>query len=77
MNPKQRILSEALELSIEEQIQLARDILNNVAEYQVPHSLDLTPEQSEELERRYQNLLANPDSGSPWEEVEKRIRASR
>ena len=34
---------------------------------------DLTPEQEAELLRRIAKYEANPDQGSPWEEVKQRI----
>ena len=61
-----------LDLSISERIQLVEDIWDSIAE--VPDSLGLTEEQKTELDRRLDSYHQDPTSGSPWEEVLKRIR---
>ena len=35
-----------------------------------PDGIPLTDEQRAELDRRYEDYLANPDAGETWEEVE-------
>jgi len=37
----------------------------------------LTDEQKAELDRRWANYLADPDSSIPWEEVKRRLRERR
>jgi len=61
-----------LDLSISERIQLVEDIWDSIAE--VPDSLGLTEEQKTELDRRLDSYHQDPTSGSPWEEVLRRIR---
>ncbi len=61
-----------LDLSIAERIQLVEDIWDSIAE--VPDSLGLTEEQKTELDRRLDSYHQDPTSGSPWEEVLRRIR---
>ena len=65
-------LSEALKLSIPERIQLVEDIWDSIAA--VPEPLELSKEQAEELDRALKEWDANPNLGSPWEEVIARIR---
>ena len=64
-------MSDILELSVAERIQLVQDIWDSIA--QVPESLDLTQDQKEELDRRLENLQKNPSSAVPWEELKTRI----
>jgi putative addiction module component (TIGR02574 family) len=54
-------------LSREDQLLLADDILESVAEEE-PGST-LTPEKRAELRRRVQDHLENPDDVVPWEQV--------
>jgi hypothetical protein len=34
---------------------------------------ELTPEQEQELDRRYENFLKNPQTGKPWSEVKQNL----
>lgn len=65
-------LSEIWELSTAERIQLAEDIWDSVAAD--PNSLYLTPIEKKELDKRLQTYRRNPQKGSSWDEVKKRIR---
>ena len=56
-----------------ERIQLAEDIWDSVTE--VPESIELTDEETEELERRLQAYHDDPHAGSPWEIVKQRLRS--
>jgi len=67
--------SDFLGLSVTERIQLVEDIWDSVAEF--PDSVPLTEVQKEELEHRLDAYHKNPDSGSPWELVKKRILKSQ
>ena len=61
-----------LELSVEERIQMVEDIWDSIAA--VPEAVSLSEEQKKELDRRLGAYHRNPDAGSPWIEVRKRIR---
>jgi len=60
-------LSEILELSVPERIQLVEDIWDSIA--CVPNELSLTDEQKDELDRRLQDFRADPSGNIPWSEV--------
>lgn len=64
-------LSEILQLSIDERIQLAQDIWDSIAA--VPEAISLTEDQREELDRRLAAYEENPDEGIPWEEFRKQF----
>ena len=64
-------MSDILELSVAERIQLVQDIWDSIAE--VPESLELSPEQKAELDRRLESLERNPDSAISWQELRTRI----
>ena len=64
-------MSDILELSIDERIQLVQDIWDSIAE--VPESLELTQEQRDEIDRRIAELDANPGSAISWEELKTKI----
>jgi len=65
-------LSEILQLSIAERIQLAEDIWDSVAA--VPEAVVLTDEQREELDRRLAAYARNPEEGIAWHELKERVR---
>jgi putative addiction module component (TIGR02574 family) len=65
------LLEEARKLSSSERMRIAEELWNSV--WNEKAELPLTNEQREELDRRLDNLAANPDVGSPWEEVRARI----
>ncbi len=67
--------SDILRLSVSERIQLVEDIWDSIAE--IPESVSLTDEQKIELDRRLEAYRQNPDEGSPWEMVCKRIRSGQ
>jgi len=67
-------LSEILQLTIAERIQLAEDIWDSVAAF--PEALPLTNAQKEELDRRLQAYAENPSEGIPWDELKDRLRKS-
>ena len=64
-------LSEILELSIAERIELVQDIWDSIAS--VPESLQLTEDQKKEIDRRIEKLDKQPDSAIPWEDLKARI----
>ena len=65
-------LSEILQLSIAERIQLAEDIWDSVAA--VPEAVVLTDEQREELDRRLAAYAQNPEEDIAWHELKEKVR---
>ena len=65
-------LSEILQLSIAERIQLVEDIWDSIAA--VPDAISLTEEQEAELERRLEAYRANPSEGISWNDLKKNLR---
>jgi putative addiction module component (TIGR02574 family) len=68
-------LAEALKLSVPERIQLAEDIWDSIAS--APEALSLTKAQADELDRRLEDYRKNPQAGSPWDDVKRRIQTGR
>ncbi len=60
-------LSEILQLTIAERIQLAEDIWDSVAAF--PEAIPLTDAQKEKLDRRLQAYAQNPSEGISWDEL--------
>ena len=67
-------LSEILQLTIAERIQLAEDIWDSVAAF--PEAIPLTGAQKEELDRRLQVYAQNPNEGISWDELKDKLRKS-
>lgn len=67
-------LSEILQLTIAERIQLAEDIWDSVAAF--PEAIPLTDAQREELDRRLQAYGKNPNEGVSWDELKDKLRKS-
>ena len=67
--------SDILSLSVSERIQLVEDIWDSVAE--APQSLSLTETEKAALDSRLDAYHKNPDAGSPWSVVKKRIKSKR
>lgn len=60
-------LDAILELPSDERVELAQQIWESVHAH--PAGVPLTDAQKEELERRWIAFQADPDEGTPWEEV--------
>lgn len=67
-------VADVLRLSVPDRIRLAQEIWDSVVE--VPEAVELTREQAEEIDRRLAAYEKNPEQGSPWPEVKKRILSS-
>jgi len=67
-------ISDILEMSVSERIQLVEDIWDSIAA--VPEALPLTDAQREELDRRLEAHAQNPGEGIPWDELKKKVRES-
>jgi len=65
-------LSELLELSPAERLQLAEDLWDSVKPEEMP---PLTTEQMQEIERRYEELVCDPEKGVTWDEIKAKILA--
>lgn len=65
-------LSEILQLSVAERIQLVEDIWDSIAV--VPENVLLTAEQEAELERRLEAYQANPSEGISWNDLKTKLR---
>jgi putative addiction module component (TIGR02574 family) len=66
------LLKEALELSPAERVELVGEIWDSIPPQDIP---SLTAQQKQEIERRYEAMIRDPDRGSSWENVEARLRA--
>ena len=63
--------SDIAEMPIDQRIELVEDIWDSIAE--IPESVEIPAWHKKELEKRLEAYHANPDEGSPWHEVKKRI----
>ena len=63
--------SEIAEMPIQQRIQLVEDIWDSIAE--MPEAVEIPEWHRRELEKRLEAYHANPDEGSPWQDVKKRI----
>ncbi len=63
--------TDSLTLSIPERIQLVEDIWDTIAAE--AQSIELTEDEKKTIDKRLEAYHKNPDSGSPWEDVYKRI----
>ncbi len=69
------LLAAARKLSVAERIELAEAIWDTVAEE--ADAIPLSDELRTELDRRLADMEADPDAGSPWEEVRARLERDR
>jgi putative addiction module component (TIGR02574 family) len=68
---KQISVAEILELPVAERIRLVELIWDSIVA--VPEAVPIPDELRAELDRRLAEFEADPETGSPWEEVRKRI----
>lgn len=68
-------VAEILELPVAERIRLVEIIWDSIAA--VPEAVPVSDELKAELDRRLAEFEANPEAGSPWEEVRERILQGR
>jgi putative addiction module component (TIGR02574 family) len=64
------VLKEAKSLPLAEQIELCRNLWEDIVE-----SNELTPGEAEEIDRRLQEHLNNPGDVVNWDEVKMKLRA--
>jgi len=67
-------LTDILQMTIAERIQLAEDIWDSIAA--VPEALPLTDAERQELNRRLELYQQNPVEGIPWDELKEKVRKS-
>ena len=72
---KQITATDVLALSIPERIQLVEDIWDTIANE--PEAIELTEEEKKIIDKRLEAYHRNPDLGSPWEDVYKKIVAKQ
>jgi len=65
--------SSLFDLSPSEKLQLVEDLWDDLAA--TPSAIPVHDWQKEELARRKANLMKNPASGLPWDEVQRRVRS--
>jgi putative addiction module component (TIGR02574 family) len=70
-------LSELLKLPPGERAELAIALWDSLTDAERESELTLTAEQRAELDRRWAELLRNPDSGVPWDEVKRRLQGRK
>jgi putative addiction module component (TIGR02574 family) len=63
--------TDAIELSIPERIQLVEDIWDTIATE--AEAIELTEDEKRIIDERLEAYHRNPDLGSPWKDVYKRI----
>ena len=63
--------TDTISLSIPERIQLVEDIWDTIATE--AEAVELTEEEKRIIDERLEAYHRNPDAGSPWEDVYKRI----
>jgi len=67
-------LSDILQMSVAERIQLVEDIWDTIASS--PESVPITDAQKEELDRRLQAYTQSPGEGVSWDELKEKVRKS-
>jgi putative addiction module component (TIGR02574 family) len=65
-------LTEITQLSTAERIQLVEDIWDTIAAN--PEDIRLSEAQTQELDRRLDFYHQNPQAGSPWQDVQQKVR---
>lgn len=73
VNKKSLTAADALSLSIPERIQLVEDIWDSIAAEN--EAIELTEEEKRIIDKRLDAYHKNPDLGTPWVEVYKKISA--
>jgi putative addiction module component (TIGR02574 family) len=64
-------LTDILQMSVAERIQLAEDIWDSIAA--LPEALSLTDAERQELNRRLELHAQNPDEGILWDELKEKL----
>jgi putative addiction module component (TIGR02574 family) len=67
--------ADVVQLPVSERLQLVEEIWNSIAE--APEGIELTPEDKKLIDERLEARRLDPNSGSPWAVVHKRITSRR
>jgi putative addiction module component (TIGR02574 family) len=66
-------LAELLKLPAGERAELAMALWESLSEAEREGELELTPEDGEELDRRWSDHVQRPDSSVPWADVRRKL----
>jgi putative addiction module component (TIGR02574 family) len=66
-------LSQLLKLSADDRAELAMALWESLSDSERETELALTDAQAAEIDRRWAEHLANPESGVPWPEVRRKL----
>ncbi|RPI55601.1 MAG: hypothetical protein EHM55_07425 [Acidobacteria bacterium] len=66
-------LSQLLRLPAGDRVELAMALWESLSDFERDSALELTDDQRAELDRRWAEHLANPDSAIPWSEVRRKL----
>jgi putative addiction module component (TIGR02574 family) len=69
---RSQLWAELMELTPEERIELVEELWDSIDQDDMP---PLTPEQQQELDRRYAEHLRDPSGAQKWEDVKARLLA--
>ena len=67
-------LANLLKLPADERAELAMALWESLSDQERESELELGHEQKAELDRRWAEHLANPESAIPWEDVRRKLR---
>ena len=68
-------LSDLLSLPADKRADLAIALWESLSDAERDRALPLSPELAAELDRRWADHVAHPETGVPWEDVLKKLRA--
>jgi putative addiction module component (TIGR02574 family) len=71
------VIAELLKLPAGERADLALALWESLDEADREKALELTPEQTEEFDRRLEEHRADPSTAIPWEEVRRKFTSGR
>ena len=66
--------SELLKLPVGERAELAMALWDSLSEADREGERGLTPEEGQELDRRWMDHLQRPESSIPWDDVRRRLK---
>ena len=68
-------LSDLLSLPADKRADLAIALWESLSDSERDNALPISPELAAELDRRWADHVAHPETGVPWEDVLKKLRA--